>query len=162
AESREKSPARRGQEMLKEAQARLMTGDRPAADAIFKKYLELAQPSQPRLAAFEEAQWEFLTGRRRSGMARLEKVIPAFDGDQQSLALSQLSLWKSETGSAREAAELAGRAAALARGNTTRNLSAVCRAIASPPQGTSGSRVADAYALLFAKKYAEALPLLEE
>ena len=102
-----------------------------------------------------------MTGRRKSGMARLEQMIASLEGDQQSLALCQLAIWKLETGSAQAALELAGKAAAMARSPRTRSLSAMCRIMAAPPGRPSGSRMADAYALLFARKYADALPLLE-
>jgi len=42
-----------------------------------------------------------------------------------------------------------------------RNVSALCRIILQAGAGPSGSRLADAYALLFARKYAEAAPVLE-
>jgi tetratricopeptide (TPR) repeat protein len=160
-EAQEKNPARRGEELMKAAQARLMAGDGGGADGIFQKYLGLAQPSQRNAAGFEQAQWEFLTGRRKSGMARMEQMIPSLQGDQQALALCQLLIWKLETGSAKEAAELVGKAEGLARSPRVRNLSAMCRVMAAAPGGPSGNRMADVYALLFARRYAEALPLLE-
>jgi tetratricopeptide (TPR) repeat protein len=160
-EAQEKNPARRGEELIKAAEARLMAGDLGGADGLFQKYLGLAQPSQRKAAGFEQAQWEFLTGRRRSGMARLEQLIPSLEGDQQSVAYCQLSIWKLETGSSKDAAELSGKAEALARSARTRNLSAMCRVIAGMPAASSGSHEADVYALLFTRKYAEAVPLLE-
>jgi tetratricopeptide (TPR) repeat protein len=160
-EVQQKSPVRRAEELMKAAQARLMTGDLGGADAIFHRYLGLAQPSQRKTAEFEQAQWEFVTGRRKAGMARLEQMIGSLEGDQQSLALCQLAIWKLETGSAQAAIELAGKAAGMARSSRTRSLSAMCRIIAAPAGKPSGSRMADAYALLFARKYADALPLLE-
>ncbi len=160
-EAYEKNPARPGEELVKAAETRMMAGDRMGADGIFQKYLGLAQPAQRKSAGYEQAQWEFLTGRRKSGMARLELLIPSLEADQKSLALSQLSIWKMETGSANAAAELAAQAEALAREPRTRNLSVMCRVIAGMPAINSGSRVVDAYALLFARKYADAVPLLE-
>jgi tetratricopeptide (TPR) repeat protein len=160
-EAQEKNPVRRAEELMKAAQARLMTGDLGGADATFHKYLGLAQPSQQKTAGFEQSQWEFATGRRKSGMARLEQMIASLGGDQQSLALCQLAIWKLETGSAQAALELGGKAEAMARSPRTRSLSAMCRIMAAPPERPSGSRMADAYALLFARKYADALPLLE-
>lgn len=157
-----KNPARRGEELMKAAEARLMSGDLGGADGIFQKYLELAQPAQRKMVVFEQAQWEFLTGRRKSGTARLEQTIPTLEGDQQALAMCQLLLWKLETGTAKDAAEITGKAEGLARSPRVRGVSAICRVLAAPPAGNSGSRVADAYALLFARKYAEAIAPLEE
>ena len=159
--AKEKNPGRRGEEMLKAAQARLMLGDLTGADAAFRKYLEQAQPSQQKTVLFEQVQWDFLTGRRKSGMARLESMAPKLDRDQQSLVLSQLFVWKLETGAAKDAAGMAAQAGALAESPRARGLSAICRVIAAPGATTSGSRLADAYALLFARKYAEALAPLE-
>ena len=140
-EAQEKSPARRGEELIKAAEARLMAGDLGGADAIFHKYLGLAQPSQRKAAGFDQAQWEFVTGRRKSGMARLEQMIASLEGDQQSLALCQLAIWKLETGSAKAAAELAGKAEALARSPRARNLSVMCRGIATLSGSGAGSRM---------------------
>ncbi len=138
-EAQEKNPGRRWEELTKAAEARLMLGDLAGADANFQKYLALAQRSQHNAVESELAQWEFLTGRRRAGMARLGRLIPALAGDQQSLAYSQLALWKLQTGSTKEGAELAGKAEGLAQSPRTRNLSAICQAIASGAASAAGS-----------------------
>jgi tetratricopeptide (TPR) repeat protein len=160
-EAQEKNPGRRGEELMKAAESRLMAGDLASADAIFQKYVGLAQPAQRRMAGFEQAQWEFLTGRRKSAMARLEQMIPSLEGDQQSLALCQLAVWKLETGSGKEGRELADKAEAVARSPRARALSAMCRVIAVGPGIESDSGIGYAYALLFARKYAEAIRPLE-
>ena len=79
----------------------------------------------------------------------------------QALALSQLAIWKLETGDAKAAADLANQAVARAQSQQVRGISEVCRYVASGSARSSGSKMADAYALLFAKKYREALPLLQ-
>jgi tetratricopeptide (TPR) repeat protein len=160
-EAEEKNGPRRGEELRKAAEARLMVGDLAGADGIFQKYLALAQPSQRQAAGFDQAQWEFLTGRRKSGMARLERLIPSLVADAQSLALCQLAVWKLETGATAEGAELARRAEGLARSPRTRGLSAICKAIAAGPGSAAGSPAVQAYVLLFARKYAEAVGPLE-
>jgi tetratricopeptide (TPR) repeat protein len=160
-EAQEKNAARRGEELLKAAESRLMLGDLAGADANFQKYLALAQRSQHNAAESELAQWEFLTGRRKAGMARLERLIPALAGDQQAVAYSQLALWKLETGSRKEGAELAGKAEALAQSPRTRGLRAICQAIASGSASLEGSPMPRAFALLFGRKFAEAVQPLE-
>jgi hypothetical protein len=164
-EAQEKNAARRGEELLKAAESRLMLGDLAGADANFQKYLALAQRSQHYAAESELAQWEFLTGRRKAGMARLERLIPLLAGDQQALAYSQLALWKMQTGSTKEGAELAGKAEALAQSPRARNLGAICKAIASGTVSAAGSPltspVPQAYSLLFARKFAGAIQPLE-
>ena len=164
-EAQEKNPGRRWEELIKVAESRLMLGDLAGADANFQKYLALVQRSQHNAVESELAQWEFLTGRRKAGLARLERLIPALAGDQQALAYSQLALWKLQTGSTKEGAELAGKAEGLAQSPRTRNLAAICQAIAAGAAGTAGSPVTSpmprVYALLFARKFADARQPLE-
>jgi tetratricopeptide (TPR) repeat protein len=156
-------------ELFKAAEARLMTGDLRAADALVAKYVGPVQGVRPGgregRAAYRMAQWEFLTGRRAAGLAALETLLPQLDTDEQSLALSQLAIWKLETGDQRAAIDLANQAVAHAKAPQAREMSAVARFVtAGPEAGTvarSGSALVDAYALLFAQKYREALPLLQ-
>jgi len=88
----EKSPP----ELLKAAEARLMTGHVGSADALFAKFIGPAQ--SPRVA-YQRAQWEFLTGRRKNAIEAMEKLVGALDGESQKLARSQLAVWELETGS---------------------------------------------------------------
>ena len=94
-------------------------------------------------------------GAPQIGNGRAGKDDSHTDGDEQSLAYGQLSIWKLETGAGKEGADLAQRAEGLARSARARNLSAIAKAMAGPA-GTG-----NAYALLFARKYAEAVGLLE-
>jgi tetratricopeptide (TPR) repeat protein len=148
-----------GGELLKAAEARLLAGDLREGDALFEQYAALFQGGR---AAFQRAQWGFLTGRRRAAMASLEKTIATLAGDEQSAALSQLAIWKLETGDSKAAADLANQAVARAASPPARNLSEVCRVVATAPGAASGSRMADAYALVFARKFSEATPPLED
>jgi tetratricopeptide (TPR) repeat protein len=125
-------------ELLKAAEALLMTGDLRLADEFFAKYVGPVKGVQGGRAAYQMAQWEFLTGRRKAGIAAMEKLAPELEGGARSLALSQLAIWKMKAGDAEAFAGLA----------------------AARPD-TPGARVLDAYGLLLAKKYAEALPLLQ-
>jgi Flp pilus assembly protein TadD len=147
-------------EFLKAAEARLMLGDLPGADALFAKHLG-PQRAQSMGASYQMAQWEFLTGRRTAALARMEKLAPGLNGDAQALAFSQLSIWKLLDGDKTAAADLANQAVASAQSPQVRGISAVCRYITSGSTVSSGSKLADAYALVFAKKYREALPLLQ-
>jgi Flp pilus assembly protein TadD/TolB-like protein len=88
----QKNPA----ELVKAAEARLMTGDLRGADALFAKYVG---PVQSPRAAYQMAQWEFLTGRRMKAIEAMEKLVGALDGESQKLARSQLAVWELETGS---------------------------------------------------------------
>jgi tetratricopeptide (TPR) repeat protein len=160
-------------ELLKAAEARLMTGDLRDADALVAKYVGPVQGARQSgrqgRTAYRMAQWEFLTGRRMAGMAALETLLPQLDADEQSLALSQLAIWKLETGDRTAAMDLANQAVAHAQAPQAREMSSVSRFViagtgAGADAGTgarSGSALVDAYALLFAQKYREALPLLQ-
>jgi tetratricopeptide (TPR) repeat protein len=159
-ENFEKASAKNPSELLKAAEARLMAGDLQGADALFLKHLGPG-PKVQNGAGYQMAQWEFMTGRRNAGMARMEKLAQGSSGDFQALALSQLSIWKLDGGDQKAAADLAKQAAAGAQSPVVRRMSAIAVAIAAGGATSSGSKVVDAYALLFAKKYREALPLLQ-
>ena len=154
-------------ELVKAAEARLMMGDLEGADALFTKRLQLSMGGQKAMGAqgagadYQMAQWEVLTGRRAAGITRMEKLAPELSGDSQALAFSQLAMWKLEIGDAKSAADLANQAVTRAQSPQVRGLSAACRFIAAGSTTSSGSKVADVYALLFAKKYREALPSLQ-
>ena len=150
-----------GVELVKAAEALLMQDRLADADALFRKYIHLIGLRNPTGAVLDMTRWNFLTGRRREAMDSLSKALPAFNPDAQSLALSQLSIWKLQTGDRKSAAELANQAAVGAISPAARNLSELCRTMASPPAGTSGSKLADAFALVFARKYTDAAPLLD-
>jgi tetratricopeptide (TPR) repeat protein len=156
AEYFERAAAKNPSELVKAAEARLMMGDLQGADGLYAKRLGPGASGQ-----IQMAQWEFLTGRGTAGMARMEKVAAESNGDLQSVAFSQLAIWKLETGDRTAAADLANQAAARAQGPFAREMSAACRHIASGTAPVSPTTVTDAYALLFAKKYREALPLLQ-
>ena len=58
-------------ELLKAAEARLMTGDLKEADALFTKFAAILPRER---AAYQLAQWQFLTGRRAAGIAEMKKL----------------------------------------------------------------------------------------
>lgn len=160
----ERAAAKNPAELMKAAEARLMMGDRQGADALFAKHFGAAARARGVVMDYQMAQWQFLTGRRSAGVAGMEKVAGQANGDLQALALTQLAVWKLESGDAGGAADLANQALARAQNPQVRGISALCRYIAVGVAGSSassGSKMADAYALLFAKKYREAIPLLQ-
>jgi tetratricopeptide (TPR) repeat protein len=160
--AQEKNPGQfQGAELLKAAQARLMAGDLRESDALFQKYLGSVRSSQRSLTELEQAQWEYLTGRKKAGLARLEKLIPELDPDKQVLGLCQLSIWKMLGGDPKSASVFAAQAAEHAVSPGARNLSAMCRYISAAPTASSGSPLVDAYALLMARRFRDALPLIE-
>jgi Flp pilus assembly protein TadD len=155
----ERAAAKNPSELLKAAEARLMMGDRQGADALFARHL--GPNARAAGADYQMAQWEYLTGRRSAGMARMEKLTPALSGDLQALAFSQLAIWKLEAGDRKTAADLATQAVTRAQSPQVRGISAACRYITSGSTASSGSKMADALALLFAGKFQEAVPLLQ-
>ncbi len=157
----EKAAAKNPGEWVKAAEARLMMGDRQGADALFAKHFGPGAHGPNRGADYQMAQWEYLTGRPKAGMARIEKLAPALTGDLQALAFSQLAIWKLESGEKKDAADWASQAVTRAQSAQVRGISAAVQFLAAGDRASSGSKMVDAYALLLAKKYREALPLLE-
>lgn len=156
----EQAAAKNPAEYIKAAEARLMMGDRPGADAEFAKRFGSGAGGRNLGADYQMAQWRFLTGRRQAGVSVMERLATETNGDLQALALSQLSIWKLQTGDSNAAADLANRAVAQAQNPQVRGISAMCRDIASSSTG-SGSKMADAMSLVLANKFREALPLLQ-
>jgi len=156
----ERAAAKNPSELLKAAEARLMMGDQPGADALFAKHLGPNTRVRNAGADYQTAQWEFLTGRRKEGMDRMQKLAQESSADLQALALSQLSIWRVDGGESSAAADLANQAADRAQNPQVRGIAAMCRSIASGSTG-SGSKIGDAYGLFISKKYRVALPLLQ-
>ena len=94
-------------------------------------------------------------------MARMEEFAKRSNGDFQSLAYCQLAIWKLEVGDHKAAADLAREAEAGAQSPQVRKMSAIAAVIAAGRATSSGSKIVDAYALLLAEKYRDALPLLQ-
>ena len=161
-QAHDKNPAEfGGAELLKAAQAQLLAGNLGDADGLFRRYIGLQQHAQGAVAEYQNAQWDYLTGRRKAAMSRLDKLNPSLEGDAKALALCQLSLWNLEAGDSKAAADLSAQAEASARNPRLHNLAAMCRFFSTLTVTSSGSPAADAYARLFERKFAEALPLLE-
>ncbi len=161
ADSFERAGAKNPVELLKAAEAHLMMGDLQTADALFSKHLGRPSTAQANGAVYQTAQWNFLTGRRKTAMAQIEKLIPGLTGDLQALAMSQLAIWKLELGDRTGAADLANQAVTRVQNPQVRGVAEACRFIAAGGAASSGSKIVDAYTLLFAKKFQEGTPLLE-
>jgi tetratricopeptide (TPR) repeat protein len=162
-EANAKNPAALGGgELSKAAEARLMTGDLPGADGLFQRYLAATQAAQRELAVYRQAQWEFLTGRRQAGVQRLEQILAKLPGEGPAVGACQLSIWKLQMGDSKGAVTMADQAVRSAQSPPVRNMSAMCRAVAEGSRADSGSPLANASGLMLARKYAEALPLIEK
>jgi len=167
-----------GVELLKAAEARLMTGDRRGADELFAKYAAWRQNSlHDPLLPLEKAQWDFLGGRRRQAISALSAALPRFEGDGRSRAESQLAFWMYASGDLAGARTHADVALREARSLESKEVAALCRFLASPP-ASAAELTARAetelrgappqfrepvlgYALVLDSHPAEAIPLLE-
>jgi len=167
-----------GVELLKAAEARLMTGDHSGADGLFAKYAAWRQNSlHDPLLPLEKAQWDFLAGRRRRAMSALSAALPQFEGDGRSRAESQLAFWLYASGDLAGARTHADVALREARSLESKEVAALCRFLASPPASAAeltaraetelrGAPLnfrepALGYALVLDAHPAEAIPLLE-
>jgi tetratricopeptide (TPR) repeat protein len=150
-----------GVELLKAAQARLMTGDLAGADVIFRRFIDFRKPVPGGFLEYQQAQWNFLTGRRKQAIQALQAAIPHLDANSSAIALCQLSIWNLEAGDQKTAIEYAQQAKERATSPTARTQSAICRFLAGGGTEATGSSKADALALLFWRKFDQALPALE-
>lgn len=162
-EAFERAAAKNPAEWVKAAEAQLMLGDLNKADALFAK--RWAGAARNGRAEFPMAQWEVLTGRRQAGMNRLEKLIPALKGDQRALVLDQLAIWKvagqDKSGDGKAAGELVTEAVGQAESPQVQAFSAMCQFVVSGGKSGAGPKFANAVALLVAKKFSDAVPLLQ-
>lgn len=157
----EQAAAKNPGEFVKAAEAELMMGDLHAADAVFARSLG---PGSHVLNAGREypiGRWEFLTGRRGQAIARMQKVAADGTGDLPALALCQLAVWNLQLGNRTAAADFANQAAARAQSSQVRGVAGLCRYLASDGDSGSGSKMAQALALVFANRFREAIPLLQ-
>jgi Flp pilus assembly protein TadD len=157
----QRAAEKRPTELLKAAEARLMTGDVGSADALFAKYIG---PVKGGGAAYQMAQWEFLTGRRKAGIAAMEKLVGALDGESQKLALRQLMVWKAEAGdsSALESIEVNGPLSQLLSGKFREALPDLEAAFKKANPSNDGAiRVLLAWALVETGSIDRAAKLLE-
>ncbi len=167
-----------GVDLLKAAQARLMTGDRTGADRLFRQFLNWRRNAlHDPLAPVWKAQWDFLAGRRREAMSALSGALPQLSGDDRSRAESQYAFWLFASGDRAGAADHAGQALQAAQTPESRGAAVLCRFLAIPSASANewtsranATMAGDpprfresvlAYALALDHHPAEAIPLLE-
>lgn len=175
-----------GGSLLKAAWARLMTGDINAADAIFRKYIDSRRTAGDALIEYRQAQWDFMAGRRRPAMERLTAFANTASAGNTgaqfreiaSNAYTQLTVWNLDMGDSEEAranalkaranAGPSSAAAALIAGFLTEpahsasDWMAKAGAYFPPTVPVQFRRLSLAYALLFAKEFRAAEPILRE
>jgi Flp pilus assembly protein TadD len=162
-EAHQRNPELRGGfELVKAAQARLMTGDRQSADAIFNRYLDFRKTVNPVLNDYQHGQWEWLSGRRKQALNRIQHSLPSATGDIAAFLNSQLCVWNLQIGNRVEAARFAENGAAQAVSPAAQTVAGLCRFLSAQSPQHSGNDLVDGYALLFLGRFAEAVPLLEK
>jgi hypothetical protein len=155
-----------GGEPYKLAWARLLQGNRAGADEQFEKYLEARRAAGDAQVELRRAQWEYLTGRRKQARARLEAQGGA-------AVWGQLAVWSLAEGDRQGARQYAARipaSAPMARlvqflaGEEAGAEEWAARAQRVFPGDSDSAlrRTALAYALLLARQFAAAVPVLRE
>ena len=159
-----------GGELLKAAQARLMTGDIGGATTLSNRYLAERQAAHDPFAEYHAAAWSWRTGQRRAGLQRLDRLARAEEaGPRREIASgadAQLAIWLLELGDRAAAAEHARKAGAEAVPATS-GVAALAAFLADPkaspePAQSPFKDYARAYAPLFAKDFPAATQALEE
>jgi tetratricopeptide (TPR) repeat protein len=120
-----------GGDALRAAMARLLMGDRSAADKHFATYIELRKQSRDVLVPVREALWQFWTGHRRQAIAELEKVADPPEAAVAARVL--LSLWHVQFGDLERARALADDAGRAAKTPQASSWAMLARFLSSPP-----------------------------
>jgi hypothetical protein len=158
-----------------------MTGDVSGADALAQQYFDARAAAKDPLVEYRKAQWAWISGRRKAACRQMEQVAGASETgvarNVASHAYAELAMWTLMLGNRESAAEMARKAAAMATPASAIQAT-LARFLSQPPaspaewQARAGVLVPDraesaianmalADALLFAKAYSAALPLLQ-
>jgi tetratricopeptide (TPR) repeat protein len=155
-----------GGESFKAAMARLMSGDIPGADALFRQFADARTAAKDPLADFRKAQWAWITGRRKEGYDQMAAFARSAEESSARQAYGQLAVWSVALGDRRKAAGFAGKASApfqfLSQPPAPAPEWAARAERAFPePAKTQDNNTALAYALVADKEFAEAASVLE-
>lgn len=162
-EAHQKNPAASaGRELLKAAQAHLMTGDIAGADRVFQLYVIAHKAAPQDSLEFARGQWEFTSGRRKQALVRLEKLLATERGDSAALVASQLAIWHLQTGDRPGATAFARQAATLATAPNVRNIAAICQFLVARAPTASAFPLMNGMALVLARQFAAAVTPLEK
>ncbi len=161
-----------GGELWKASLARLATGDVAGANGIFGRYASILDARHDPAAPSQKANFLYLTGKRREAVELLEQASKQ-PGVVTQIQLAQLAIWLlqlGETDAANRHIQDAAAALPSAEGRQIGVLAAfLAQPIGASPVevqsraqrifGAAGDRFAG-YALLFHRRYADAVPLL--
>jgi tetratricopeptide (TPR) repeat protein len=163
-----------GGTLLKAARARLMLGDVAGADGLFRRYADAHPAMRDPAIGVKQAQWDYLCGRRAKAVAAME-AIGAGAGPVASHARAQLVVWCLIAGEREPARRMAERV----DGTSEAGLAVLVRFLTLPPASASEWAVraektfpepaqialktyALGYALLFAREFAAASPVMRQ
>lgn len=159
-----------GGELLKAAQARLMTGDVASATALFEHFRAAREAAHDPSAPYHAAAWSWQTGARRAAIAAMDHVARADASgpfhEIASRADAQAAIWLLDLGDRAGAAGHARQAIAEA-GPATSAIAVMTAFLAQPetyplPAEFPLKDYAHAYALLFARQFQPAAQALQE
>ena len=171
-----------GLDLLKAAMAHLMTGDVAGADTLAQQYFAARTAAKDPLVDYRKAQWAWISGRRKAACAQMEQVARAAETggsrDVAAHAYAEMAVWTLMLGDRAAAAEIARKAAPLATPASAVPVT-LARFLAQPaasaaewqaranvlvpnPAQAAIRNTALADALLAAKEYAAALPVLQQ
>jgi Flp pilus assembly protein TadD len=171
-----------GLDFLKAAMAHLMTGDVTGADTLAQQYFDARVTAKDPLADYRKAQWAWISGRRKGACRQMEKLTGAAEaGGSREVAAhgyAELAMWNLMLGNRETAAGFAQKALAFATPSSS-TPAILARFLSQPPASPAEwqaranqlapnpaqaaiRNLALADALLFAKEYGAAAPVLQQ
>ena len=167
-----------GVDFLKAAMARLMSGDTAGADDAARQYFAARTAAHDPLVEFRQVEWQWIGGRRKAAYQEMEKLAGSSQPEVAAQATAEMALWSLIMGNREAAAALAEKALAMAT-PTSAMTATMARFLAQPaaspaewavragrlapnPAQATVRNTALAYALLLAKQYQAAAPVLEQ
>jgi tetratricopeptide (TPR) repeat protein len=132
--------------LVKAAKARLMTGDVSGAEGVFAEYEAARRAANDPTIGFARARWDYLRGKRSEAVRELDAFLATTKiGDVAALADCTLTVWLLQSGDPAAAAKRT-----------------VCRFLTQPHAAAFPNPAAQAHALLLAKDFQAALPVLRD
>jgi Tfp pilus assembly protein PilF len=167
-----------GVDFLKAATARLMSGDTAGADDAARQYFAARTAAHDPLVEFRQVEWQWISGRRKAAYQQMEKLAAGPQREMAAHATAEMALWSLMMGNREAAAALAEKALAMAT-PASAETATLARFLAQPaaspaewaaraqrlapnPAQATIRNTALAYALLLAKQYQAAAPVLEQ
>lgn len=167
-----------GRDLLKAAEARLMTGDVAGADGLFQRFVAYRRQGGDPSLELQTARWEWLAGRHKKALARLGAFAEKASGDAAALAAIQRAIWDLESGDGGDARVQTAKTREVSNPEL-RVLADLVRFVAESPQSLASGVIQEAdrvtpqgvplplknnslaIALLLSKNSAAAVPLLK-